>query len=234
MSLRIMSQVWGLTLGNSAKKLVLLALADNANDEGECYPSLATIARKTDLDERTVRRAIRVLQEEGHLQTRARSGRSTVFRLTVTPDNNVTPDKNAVGTNLSPHPGLSVPPPRTLCPPTLDSVPPITSKEPIKEPSRNQKKAADAALLADARALSGLDVEAFDRYLAYRQAGGKPIKPPSLEWCARKLAKFGADQAAVVQQSIEESWSGLFAVRRDKPAQRAAPKSPYVAREFPS
>jgi hypothetical protein len=40
------------------EKLVLLALADCANDEGRCWPSASTLARKTGEGERTVRRAV--------------------------------------------------------------------------------------------------------------------------------------------------------------------------------
>src|SRR5436309_15646801 len=43
---------------------VLLAIADRCDDEGtSAYPSVATIAKKTRLDERSVRRAIKRLQD---------------------------------------------------------------------------------------------------------------------------------------------------------------------------
>ncbi|MBK6707558.1 MAG: helix-turn-helix domain-containing protein [Sphingomonadales bacterium] len=44
MSIQIMTVVWELDLPDS-EKLALLALADNANDEGYCWPSMATLAR---------------------------------------------------------------------------------------------------------------------------------------------------------------------------------------------
>ena len=45
MSVRLMTEVWAVSLPDS-EKLVLLALADCANDEGLCWPSMATLARK--------------------------------------------------------------------------------------------------------------------------------------------------------------------------------------------
>lgn len=44
MSIAIMSAVWNTYDGTPARKLVLLALADHANDEGVCWPSLGRIA----------------------------------------------------------------------------------------------------------------------------------------------------------------------------------------------
>ena len=66
MSVRIMSLVWDLSLSDSLK-IVLLALADNANDEGLCWPSIATIAKKCSKGQRTIQLAIKSLVEMGHL-----------------------------------------------------------------------------------------------------------------------------------------------------------------------
>ena len=51
MSVRIMTAVWSVTLPDS-EKIVLLALADCANDEGLCWPSMATLAAKCSKSER--------------------------------------------------------------------------------------------------------------------------------------------------------------------------------------
>ena len=64
MSLKLMSAVWDLQTESHTRKLVLLALADNANDEGICWPSVATIARKCDLSEQGVRNQLTELEAE--------------------------------------------------------------------------------------------------------------------------------------------------------------------------
>lgn len=66
---------------------------------------------------------------------------------------------------------------------------------------------------AQARATHGLDVRAWDRWLAYRRDTRKPIRPASEEAAAKALAAFGKDQAAVVEQSIAQGWQGLFALK---------------------
>lgn len=59
----------------------------------------------------------------------------------------------------------------------------------------------------------GLDAIAWARWLEYRTKTDKPIKPPSMQAAIDEFVKHGADQAAVVQQSIANSWQGLFPLK---------------------
>lgn len=61
-----MALVWELALPDS-EKIVLLALADCANDEGQCWPSMATLARKCSKTDRTVQAAMKGLVDAGHV-----------------------------------------------------------------------------------------------------------------------------------------------------------------------
>lgn len=72
--------------------------------------------------------------------------------------------------------------------------------------------------------IEGLDVEAWDRWLAYRKAIRKPIKDASLHAMQVKLARYGKDQAEVVNQSIANQWQGLFELKKTKPAFGEKPK----------
>jgi len=77
MSVRIMSIVWDSQLGPN-EKLVLLALADFANDNGEnAWPSVATIAQKTSLGERTVQRKLIEMIQSGLITRDGRGPRGT-------------------------------------------------------------------------------------------------------------------------------------------------------------
>jgi hypothetical protein len=66
MSVRVMTDVWAIDLPDS-QKIVLLALADSANDEGHCWPSMATLAKKCSKGERTIQGVIKQLVDAGHL-----------------------------------------------------------------------------------------------------------------------------------------------------------------------
>lgn len=85
MSVRIWSRAIQVPGLSAHKKLVLLILADFANDSGQCWPSIATIARQANLTERGVRGIIRRLEEAGHIRTEYSKGRAP-NRYFVLPD----------------------------------------------------------------------------------------------------------------------------------------------------
>jgi len=65
------------------EKVVLLALADHADENGSCWPSMRRIAEKACIAERTVRRILIVLEEGGFLLVNSQhdpSGRSAPNR----------------------------------------------------------------------------------------------------------------------------------------------------------
>lgn len=68
MSVRIMANVWEHPGINATQKIVLLALADWANDEGMCWPSIQRIADKCCLTTRAVQKALRAMEEMGLLR----------------------------------------------------------------------------------------------------------------------------------------------------------------------
>lgn len=85
MSVRIMSTVFDSTL-NPTQRLVALALADYASDDGHgVYPSVAGISAKTGLSARSVKEVMKafrvrgILVEEG--ERRVRGGRIPVYRI---------------------------------------------------------------------------------------------------------------------------------------------------------
>ena len=67
MSMRLMVEVFHTEVGNPMHKLVLLKLADNANDNGECYPSYHHIAKECEISKSTAMRAVDALCEKGLL-----------------------------------------------------------------------------------------------------------------------------------------------------------------------
>lgn len=86
MSVLASSWVWQHARAGGTALIVLLAIADNADDFGVGFPSVPTLARKARLDERTVQRIIRRLVESGELEMLdATSGgrRSNTYRLVM-------------------------------------------------------------------------------------------------------------------------------------------------------
>jgi hypothetical protein len=62
-----------------------------------------------------------------------------------------------------------------------------------------------------------LDEQAWEQWAAYRKAIRKTIKPASEHAAKLKLSRFGADQQAVVEQSIANQYQGLFELKKSAP-----------------
>lgn len=84
MSTIIMTACWPLQMPSSQKS-VLISLADNANDEGVCWPSVERIVERTCLTDRTVQKCLKWLEERGAISRQKRHKRSAVY--TVSPEN---------------------------------------------------------------------------------------------------------------------------------------------------
>ena len=77
MSVRVMGRVWAQSKTKDGKLLVMLALADFANDEGESWPSMPVLADKARLSERQARKVLDKLEQAGEIRRiRSNGGRN--------------------------------------------------------------------------------------------------------------------------------------------------------------
>jgi len=95
-----MNWVWANSPTSGNERLVLLVLADvcSRDDGTDCWPSAATIARKANISDRSVRRVIARLDADGQMEVHHGGGRAgstnsyTVVMVIHSPGQNVTPD----------------------------------------------------------------------------------------------------------------------------------------------
>jgi hypothetical protein len=221
MSVRMMTLVWELQLADS-EKLVLLALADWANDEGLCWPSIDTLAKKCSKSERTIQACIRSLCSKGHL-TQKRGTHKT-------PDYIVHPivrfaDPRSGCTPQSLHPAAAAPDPRSPCTPTPAAAAPNTSKKP-KEPSKGRAAYPPPPGVSD---------DSWSDYLKLRERKKAPMSATAYKRLCSKLAELEAhDPNEIVATSVERGWTGFFEPRGDaKPAKQYVSASGYVYRGDP-
>jgi hypothetical protein len=94
-----MSAVWRHTSTRLAGRLVLLALADYAHDDGSnAFPSVDSLARKAGVSTRQVQRALRDIEAAGEIERQGtHASGTTIWRITL-PGLGVT---NRRGDNLS-------------------------------------------------------------------------------------------------------------------------------------
>ncbi|WP_316503158.1 helix-turn-helix domain-containing protein, partial [Klebsiella oxytoca] len=87
MSMNLMAKAMSIRVGNPLRKLVLIKLADNANDKGECWPSYQHIADQCEIGRSTVKNHIRALEDMGMLRREFRKNgelnQSNLFYLTL-------------------------------------------------------------------------------------------------------------------------------------------------------
>jgi hypothetical protein len=80
MSYVVMKPAWEADL-DCASKLILISLADQANDNGECYPSVSHLEKRTGLARATIFKHLNALETAGHISRDSRLGRSTVYTV---------------------------------------------------------------------------------------------------------------------------------------------------------
>lgn len=106
-----MSAVWPLPIP-LAEKMVLLAIADNANDEGYCWPSVKTLQKKSSMSRSSVQNCINKLIIKGYLKRELRFNSSSNFRIEIPPPTTKAPCD-------TPRPDKRLPPPTSATPPAL-------------------------------------------------------------------------------------------------------------------
>lgn len=123
MSIKLMAKVWDMKGLTATEKLILLVMADYANDNGVCWPSQGAIADKCDCSRQYVNQTIgkfekdNVLVKESRFKDNAQT--SSLYRLTIDGVNRV--DR-----------GVSTPVDRGVSAP-VDTEPPL--EPPVKESS---------------------------------------------------------------------------------------------------
>jgi hypothetical protein len=116
MSIKIMNAVWHLSKQKAALLLLMIAIADNANDDGEAWPGMHYLAQKTRMSERQTQRLVHNLEKSGELLVERGGGRGNAHRYFIlvgkSPEE-VAALKNKKGDKMSPfHVEAKAPHPR--------------------------------------------------------------------------------------------------------------------------
>lgn len=145
MSFLLAGKAFSIKVGNPARKLVLIKLAENANDKGVCWPSYKHIADQCEMSRRTVITHIEKLVELGLLKKFYRKGEkgnsSNQYLLTLDgeksalakPSENIAPPPSE---EFAPPSAADSPPSENTAPPPSENAAPRIdhSFEPISEP----------------------------------------------------------------------------------------------------
>ena len=83
MSIKIMSYIWDHSPQKGTHLLMLLTIADHANDQGEAWPSIKRLAHRCRVGERQAQYIIRDLEESGELVVDHAVGRNHTSLYTI-------------------------------------------------------------------------------------------------------------------------------------------------------
>ena len=206
-----MSAVWAVDLP-AGEKLVLLALADCANDEGKCYPGLTSLARKTGKSRRSLIDTIHALEKAGHISRDVRIGKGVNY--TVHPNASEQLDLPISGAK-------SAPVQKTH-----------QCKNPLESGAKSAPKPSVTVISSEAKASSprmkfvaphGVSA---DQWEAFRKQRKKPINDRSYLLLKNKLAKLAEDgwpPGDMIDLAIERGWETVFAPRNFNGQQRNQP-----------
>lgn len=189
MSIRIMSDIWEMPFPPT-DKLVFLALADCANDEGLAWPSIATIARKSGVSERTVQRSIRAGEKAGLIRREEVLGRGCKYYFT--PRHSVTPDKVSRVTN------------EALTPDTVSPKPSRTIN--VVKAKALPTKRVNALPKPD-----GVEQNIWNDFLELRKAKRAPLSETALTAIEREAAIAGWSLNDAIAECVARGWQAFKA-----------------------
>ena len=218
MSMELMVRAMKAKVGNPLRKLVLIKLADNASDQGECWPSVPYIADQCEISERSVQNHIKKLVEDGFVSVEERKSsnglnRTNVYTLNLRTGANAAPS----GAPAAPGDEAAAPGGANAAPVSGAGAAPGIShlSEPVKEsvtnnlfeqawalyPKRAGGNSKSAALKAwDARVRDGVAphdmLEGLKRYAAFVSQTGKT----GTEFVKQARTFFGPDR------HFEDAW----------------------------
>lgn len=198
MSIKVMNQVWDTPCDTHTQKLVLVALADNSNDQRICWPSIDYLARRCDLSRNGVILQIEKLIQSGKLKVKKSDGKVNVYEMFPEPEpvhaiNPSTPLTRPRDENNQSTP-LTTP---------VHAINPNRKEPPIKPPYTQPEIPKE------------LNTPEFLKAWAEWQQHRKEIKkrqtPLSVSKQLNKMSQWGPARAiTAINHSIESNWQGIF------------------------
>lgn len=222
MSFKLVAQVMDIKVGSPLKKLILIKLADQANDEGICWPSYKSISSACEISKRSVIDHIKSLELQGFLKIERRynhdAGKnfSNRYHLTLNKgsENAALVQMTAKGSenaalgseNAAPEP-INEP---IKLQPTKDKDSVIENKMKSKPKVKATSKAFSAQSF---QTPLFIDKEMWVAFHDMRDAKKKPAMEYTCKLLVNKLTKFnqqGLNANKLLEKSIINSWIDVF------------------------
>ena len=203
MSMRLMVQAMNCKVGNPARKLVLLKLADNANDDGICFPSYQYIADKCEMTRRSAINHIEYLIKMGLVSKKERKNKDgSISNLYFLHLEQGSENFALGGENIS----LGS---ENFALGGSENISHRTSHclEPVNEPKKTTQKSESEMLLEQ----FGITGQLAKDFIAHRKAKKGVINQTQLNRLQKQADKAGISICEAVEICIERNWQGFNA-----------------------
>lgn len=203
MSMRLMVQAMNCEVGNPARKLVLLKLADNANDDGICFPSYQYIADKCEMTRRSAISHIEYLIKMGLVSKKERKNKDgSISNLYFLHLEQGSENFALGGENISlGSENFSLGGSENISPRTSHSL------EPVNEPKKTTQKSESEMLLER----FGITGQLAKDFIAHRKTKRGAISETQLSRLQKQADKAGISICEAVEICIERNWQGFNA-----------------------
>lgn len=211
-------------VGNPARKLVLLKLADNANDDGICFPSYQYIADKCEMTRRSAISHIECLIKMGLVSKKERKNKDgSISNLYFLHLEQGSENFALGGENIS----LGS---ENFALGGSENISPITSHslEPVNEPKKTTQKSESEILLER----FGITGQLAKDFITHRKAKKAPITETAMNGFLREANKVRLSVAESVAISIERNWQGFKATWYLKDKELQSIKQPQSSNTF--
>jgi len=230
-----MSKAWQAPIP-CVTKLVLLALCDYADDASECFPSVAVLASRCSIAERTAQEHLAALIDHGYLSRHDRAGRSTLFTLHLPPQLAHPRRLRTPAVGAPPPPQLAhprrlrtpadcAPTPAVGAPPTPADCAPITTIEPSSNlipNTRAQGGDRRSTIAASIFKVNDVDPDVWQDFVTLRKAKHAPLTKTAVDGLRREAEKAGWSLEDVVRECCGRGWVGFKAAWVQSGAQPGA------------
>ncbi len=240
MAHRVCSLVWDRFPGLGSELLIMLALAEWANEAGECFPSMASIATRARLSRAQTQRVVHKLIADGMIAVvgnhnggppgSSRKYRINIERLRGLAD--ATPQESETGIASDTPTGLTDATGRTDATGLMDAREGSHTAQKtgltdatltVIEPSKNRKRARSERVsfsdwMADCKQAGRQPIPETDAVFAYAEKVRLPDAFLALAWF-RFRSKYGAesdkrykDWPATFRNAVKDNWGKIWAI----------------------
>lgn len=204
MSVFAMAAVWRESKHAGTDLLMLLAIADYADDQGRAYPSVSTLAKKCRMQDRNAKYLLARLRDSGELRAEINAGPhgSNAYRI-------VLPSLQGVQ-NLAPPPVQSAAPRGAKpCTQPVQSAAPKPSLNQTPNTRTAKPRAEKLEMTVDQLVADGLTEQTAREYLALRREKRCRLTPRAWADVKAHLAKAGMEPEPGVVHMLGRGWAGF-------------------------